>query len=408
MCLADCTLPGQAVWARSGGGAQDDVATDVAVDGADNIYVVGTFRGQLAIGGAPALASQGGSDFFVASFTPAGTLRWRAAFGGKLDDTAEGVAVLRFGSVVVVGQSGPASYGSAGQVAPDKQAYALVVSAADGTPQFLSTFTSDTSTGIALAVAADASGGAVVGGSFTGRIGNATGSFVTGPGGFLADVSSGQLISAFTGDAADAVVRVRAADGDVAALLSFAGTVTELGLVSDGARDLAVLHYAGNEFQRADLVGGAGDAVAGDLAACPPSLLVFTGFSGALRVGQTTLAAQGGSDAALARFTGTTTSVQGQATPAAEVANAVICDARGNVVVGGSLSLLGATAALGSFAPDGTPRWGMPGGFAPARFARDSSGDIYVAGGFTAALVWGPDSLTPAGGSDAVLVKLRP
>src|SRR5262249_51952310 len=70
MCLADCTRVGQAVWARAGGGAQDDVAADVAVDAADNVYVVGTFRGTLAIGGAPGLASQGRSALFAARFRP--------------------------------------------------------------------------------------------------------------------------------------------------------------------------------------------------------------------------------------------------------------------------------------------------------------------------------------------------
>ncbi len=408
MCLADCTLPGKAVWARAAGGAQDDVATDVAVDAEDNVYVVGTFRGQLAIGGTPALPAQGGSDFFVASFKPDGTLRWRAAFGGKMDDTAEGVAALRFGSIVVVGQSGPASYGSVGQIGFDQQAYALVLSAADGSPQFLSVFTDSASTGAALAVTLDSTGGAVVGGRFTGRL-NVGSAFVSGPGGFLADLSFGQAFATFTGDAADAVVRVRATGGGTAALLSFAGTVPELAVTSEGARDLAVVRYdALDEFVRADIVGGAGDALAADIADCPPSLVLAAGFSGALRVGQTTFAAQGASDAAIVRLTGGTTSAATTMAAGAEVANAVACDARGNAVVGGSLSIQGATAAVGSFAPDGTARWGLPGGFAPARFARDSLGDVYAAGSFTAALAWGADSLTPAGGSDGVLAKLRP
>src|SRR5262249_24402323 len=174
MCLADCTRVGQAVWARAGGGAQDDVAADVAVDAADNVYVVGTFRGTLAIGGAPGLASQGGSDLFAASFRPDRPPRWRAAVGGKLDDTAEGVAVSRFGTIYVVGHSGPASYGTAGQITTDKQAYMLALSPADGTPLFVQGLLTGTATGTALAVATDASGSGVVGGRFDGTLATGT------------------------------------------------------------------------------------------------------------------------------------------------------------------------------------------------------------------------------------------
>jgi hypothetical protein len=407
-CLADCTFAGQPVWARAGGGAQDDVATDVAVDAADNVYVVGTFRESLTIGGAPALPAQGGSDFFVASFRPDGTLRWRSAFGGKADDTAEGVTVSPFGTVFVVGRSGPASFGSAGDIGTDQQAYALALSAQDGTPFFVEGFLNGTATGTALAVAADASGSGIVGGRFDGMLATGT-TGVVGPGGFLADLSSGQIFATFTGDPADTVTRVRAVGQNVAALVTFAGTIRELAVASEGARDLAVVAYdAARTRVGTTIIGGAGDAVPGDLVACPPSLFVYTGFTGALRAGQTTLTAQGGADAALVTFAGGAVTAQAQATAAAETTNAIVCDARGNLVVGGNLSFAGAAAALGSLAPDGTPRWGLPSDLAPARFARDSLGGVYIAGSFTASFTWGADNLAPAGGVDAVLAKLRP
>jgi hypothetical protein len=62
------------VWAVRAGGSNDDAARDVAVDGSDNIYVIGTFQGIAEFGGTT-LTSGDGTDVFVARLDKSG--RWQ-------------------------------------------------------------------------------------------------------------------------------------------------------------------------------------------------------------------------------------------------------------------------------------------------------------------------------------------
>ena len=93
--------PGETQWSKSGGDGTDQEATDVAVDAAGNVIVVGGFDGTLAFG-AP-LVSAGSRDIFVAKFGPTGAHLWSNRYGGSGYDTARSVAVNAAGDIVVVG-----------------------------------------------------------------------------------------------------------------------------------------------------------------------------------------------------------------------------------------------------------------------------------------------------------------
>jgi hypothetical protein len=185
--------------------------------------------------------------------------------------------------------------------------------------------------------------------------------------------------------------------------------VPELSLNSDRGRDLALLTIQpDNVLGRVDQLGGGGDVSPGDLAGCRPhALWLVTGFSGDFSVGG--LTAQGTSDIATVRLdldgNLTGTAVAG---PGAETAFSAICDARQNLLIGGSLTLFDRTNAIGSFALDGSPIWGLPSALSPLGMARDSHGFVYVVGGISAALSWGSSNLTPFGSNDGVLAKFRP
>jgi hypothetical protein len=75
-----------------------DVAHDLAVDGAGNIYAAGQTSGVL-----PGQASAGGFDAFVRKYDAAGNLVWTRQFGTSGLDQASGVAVDGAGKVYVVG-----------------------------------------------------------------------------------------------------------------------------------------------------------------------------------------------------------------------------------------------------------------------------------------------------------------
>lgn len=98
------------------GGSGYDVATDVAVDAAGNVYVTGYSNSPDFPSGAPGLFLPGGGtcgegldaypcfDIFVAKFDPTGhSLAYLARFGGSGDDYATGIALDSLGSAYVTG-----------------------------------------------------------------------------------------------------------------------------------------------------------------------------------------------------------------------------------------------------------------------------------------------------------------
>lgn len=99
---------GNPQWARKAGGStagQFDQATALAADAAGNVYLAGVFAGATAdFDGGTSLANRGGTDAFVARFSPAGGLQWVQQLGGAQDDRANGLAVDSAGNAYVVGE----------------------------------------------------------------------------------------------------------------------------------------------------------------------------------------------------------------------------------------------------------------------------------------------------------------
>jgi hypothetical protein len=98
--VAKLAANGNAVWAVSAGGPGDDEATDLAVDGAGNTVVTGTFSSQGATFGKTVLSTAGGSDVFLMRLDALGTLAWARSFGGPGDDYAFALGGNEAGDVV--------------------------------------------------------------------------------------------------------------------------------------------------------------------------------------------------------------------------------------------------------------------------------------------------------------------
>ncbi len=84
------------------GGLETIRGGDVAVDSAGNVTVVGDFGGTVDLGGGK-LTSAGGRDIFVASFGPDGSHRWARPFGGAADDHGLAVVIDDQDNVIVTG-----------------------------------------------------------------------------------------------------------------------------------------------------------------------------------------------------------------------------------------------------------------------------------------------------------------
>jgi hypothetical protein len=78
--------------------------TGVTVDSQGNLLVVGKFQGSITYAGTP-LTSAGGYDLFVAKFTSSGALSWVHPFGGPYDNLASSIAVDGADNVLITGQS---------------------------------------------------------------------------------------------------------------------------------------------------------------------------------------------------------------------------------------------------------------------------------------------------------------
>ena len=105
MFVAKYDASGNHMWSKRFGSSQNDVALGVAVDGADNVVVTGSFAGggPVSFGGS-SFTSAGQGDMFIAKFDPNGDHIWSLAAGGPGFDFGIGLAVDVSGNILVTGE----------------------------------------------------------------------------------------------------------------------------------------------------------------------------------------------------------------------------------------------------------------------------------------------------------------
>ena len=128
---------GSCEWAELIGGPDNDQASDVAIDAAGNIVVVGHFRSTADFdptGGSALLVSRGGADAFVARYAADGSLLDATQAGGLGDDILNAVMIAGNGDLTVAGEfAGQTTFGSA--LAP------VLLQSAGGTDGVIARFT---------------------------------------------------------------------------------------------------------------------------------------------------------------------------------------------------------------------------------------------------------------------------
>jgi uncharacterized protein (AIM24 family) len=100
--VAKYSPTGAHLWSKRFGGTNYERATGVVLDTSGNIIVTGNFAGSVDFGGG-ALTSAGGYDIFVAKYSPSGTHIWSKRFGNTGTDVANGIAIDTSGNVLVTG-----------------------------------------------------------------------------------------------------------------------------------------------------------------------------------------------------------------------------------------------------------------------------------------------------------------
>jgi hypothetical protein len=103
---------GPVLWTRAPAGGSS-VVCGVAVDGSENVYVTGGYTGAVGFGGRTLTSLSGTQDAFVWKLDAGGATAWAGSMGSGASDTGNGIAVDGAGNVVVTGSWGSGGKGSA-------------------------------------------------------------------------------------------------------------------------------------------------------------------------------------------------------------------------------------------------------------------------------------------------------
>jgi hypothetical protein len=93
------------LWAKSGGGKGNDQATSIAVDGAGNSYVAGSFSDSAVFSG-QTIRSSRGNHLFIAKYSSSGTLAWIHTTGLNGPSYAQGIAISQGKYIYLTGYFG--------------------------------------------------------------------------------------------------------------------------------------------------------------------------------------------------------------------------------------------------------------------------------------------------------------
>jgi PKD repeat protein len=440
--VATITAPSGGTWAKAIGGDIGDGSYALGVDGAGNVFVGGTFRTTITVGGS-SFTSAGGADWYLIKYDPNGTALWARTFGGTGEDSMESLAVDPAGNVVVTGRiSGTVNLGGTALVASGTSDIAVAKYAgSNGVHQWSKRFGGvyDDS---GAAVAVDDAGDVYLTGYFRGTVDFGGGvlrvPFTTDLDVFVAKFTSAGAHAwskNFTNDGNDRGYGI-AVDGvgGVFVVGAFSNLINFGGsdLVSQNAMmDAFVVklstatggHAWSRQMGAPDGNEAAYSAVvdaAGNLAVCGYAIK-------GVDFGGGTLGALGGSDGFVASYRGTTGAHLWSRRLGGtnnDYAYGVALAPDGGIVVagafdgtaafgGGSLTSAGGGDAFAAkYSSTGSPSWARPLGGAAADVGQEvvvaPSGHPVVSGYFYDTATFGGATLTSAGMADAFVAKLAP
>ncbi|MBW2456970.1 MAG: hypothetical protein JRI68_20820 [Deltaproteobacteria bacterium] len=105
---------GTHLWSQRYGDGSDQQAHGVATDAAGNVYLTGFFDGDINFGGAT-MDDDGGRDMFIAKLDAAGNHQWSKQYGDGQEQEGRAIAVDGTGNVVVTGRfRGAIDFGGGG------------------------------------------------------------------------------------------------------------------------------------------------------------------------------------------------------------------------------------------------------------------------------------------------------
>ncbi|MCB0567342.1 MAG: SBBP repeat-containing protein, partial [Phaeodactylibacter sp.] len=348
---------GRLLWARKGGGPGNDRGYGITTDAAGNVYVTGWFEG-MATFSSTQLTSAGGEDVFVVKYDAEGAMLWARKGGGADNDRGYAITTDAAGYLYATGFfEGDATFGNTPLTSTGSADVFVVKYDAAGTLLWAQQDGGD-STDFGYAITADADGHLYTTGFFenTATFGNTSLISAGGEDIFIAKYDiAGTLLWAQQGggDSTD-IGRSITTDvvGNVYVTGEFQGTAAfgSSVLISEGDFDVFVVKYdAAGAVLWAQQGGGAGmDNSRGIAIDAAGKLYVTGGFSATATFGNTRLASVGDEDVFVMKYDADGTVLWGQKEggPGTDRGYAITTDdAAGSVYVTGEFQ---GAAAFGS------------------------------------------------------------
>jgi hypothetical protein len=454
---------GTLLWARKAGGTGSDAAYAVVADAAGNAYVTGDFAGTADFGGAQ-ITSGSGQNSFVAKYDPTGALVWVVRIGGTGSSSSTRLHLDSASNLYVGGsfqgdiQFVTPSLTSAG----GNDGFVLKLDV-NGAAQWVQQFGGPSNDAV-RGMDSSADGTLIVGGSFRSSmtIGSTTLSTTGSDDWFITKLDSAgtPLWARKAGGNGSDLVHSLTTDawGNVLVVGSFSANATfnATTLINSGSTDMAVVKYDASGAQKWARNSANGQVISGlEIQADAAGRLRIAGeFSGSLPLDHLTVNSTGQTDIFFATLTSTPPLISqqpigGNVLAGQNVTFSVVATGTGGVTYQWRLNgtnILGATNAsytianaaanaagtydalvthaFGSIAsspavvtviPSTNPlpftfaeRLGGTGADSVQGLARDAAGNSYLAGFFTGTLALGTTNLISAGGDDLFVAKVSP
>jgi hypothetical protein len=414
-------------WARSGGGKGKDQPFSIAADNTGNVFVAGFYADSAIFSGTMIRGAREGNNFFLAKYSPGGSLVWIKTSTVKGLSYATGLCVAQNKYLYVTGSyTDSVSFGNV--VLSSKS---LFIAQYDLDGNVIWAKSEDASGGNLInSVSSDAIGNAYVCGSFSATA-NFEGAHLTSAGGidiFLVKFSpDGSLIWAkrFGSTSDDEALAIACSqNGDFAVTGSFGSTLSfgATKLSAQGTSDVFIAKFSSDGTplwaqQSGDTSSGAGQGIAMDT---DESVYVTGSFGGYTPEG-----CDGYGNIYIAKYSAD--GIKQWATCAGsggeQSGNAITADKLGNIFVTGQydftidfgtgplpISGIG-DMFIAEFNPSGVAQWADHAGSKGAAdfgngVALDSSRNLYLAGAFTDTVSFGPFIVESVHQTDAYLAKI--
>jgi gliding motility-associated-like protein len=103
MFIAKIDTDGNLIWIQTINGINNVYGTGIAVDNQGNVYALGTFKGQVFLGSQSINSNNNSTDIILVKFDSNGNLLWHHSIGGSNDDSSAKLKIDNTNNIIISG-----------------------------------------------------------------------------------------------------------------------------------------------------------------------------------------------------------------------------------------------------------------------------------------------------------------